>query len=252
MYVNTRQPNLTVKGKAGWCLSVTQDVWSVPHLYTNPPNNRAITAWNDSAEFNHAGELPPKGVYSIAYWSFTDPTDKQVYWHIATAQPDGKIYSSPFDMLYGAQTFASVSAMTQRIQKIDRTSKYIGWSEGLSRVRLVKQGGTMVENTDAWFTRMSHLVYQITHEQLSRAEFATFVGRNPWDVTTDILDDVKRSQGDEAAASIKEGAMKSELAKLTTENTELKAKLALQGEDTKNLNALGTALQWFVKRTGLK
>lgn len=33
---------------------------------------------------------------------------------------------------------------------------------------------------------------------------------------------------------------------------DLRAQLALQSEDTKNLNSLGIALQWFVKRVGLK
>ena len=46
--------------------------------------------------------------------------------------------------------------------------------------------------------------------------------------------------------------LKAQVATVAKENTDLKAKLALQGDDSINLTALGTALQWFVKRVGLK
>lgn len=41
------------------------------------------------------------------------------------------------------------------------------------------------------------------------------------------------------------------LGTLQKENDDLKAKLAVQSNDTTNLNALGVALQWAIKRLGL-
>lgn len=43
-----------------------------------------------------------------------------------------------------------------------------------------------------------------------------------------------------------------ELAAVKTENSKLKAQVAAQGEDSVNLNKLGAALQWAIKRLGLK
>lgn len=150
IYSNTKIPDLTIKGKAAWCLGVTQDVWGVPHMYNTPPANRALNAWADSIGYNHPDELPPSGIYSIGYWSYTDPTDQQVYWHIATILPDGRVYSSPFDSAYGSQIFDSVAAMTERINKIDPAAKYIGWSQSLSNVVLVKKEYVLNDQTIMW------------------------------------------------------------------------------------------------------
>lgn len=55
-----------------------------------------------------------------------------------------------------------------------------------------KGGEEMIENNDLWFARMSQVVFELTGETLSRNEFGAFVGRSPWDVTTNILDDRNR------------------------------------------------------------
>lgn len=81
------------------------------------------------------------------------------------------------------------------------------------------------------------------------------VGR---DLTNKYIFDLWTSKESSAAAT-KIQADRDNLAKaqtqvtsLTQENADLKAQLAVQSEDTTNLNSLGTALQWFIKRLGLK
>ena len=124
-------PNLTVQGKAGWCLSVAQDVWGTPHLYA-----KAIDAWNDSTASNHPGEQPPSDVCVPVYWTYTESGIQ--YGHIATWVPGRGVYSSPFNVSYGAQWFDSIQAVTDRINRIaGANSRYLGWSETLSRVQLV-------------------------------------------------------------------------------------------------------------------
>lgn len=54
------------------------------------------------------------------------------------------------------------------------------------------------------------------------------------------------------AARDEAAKLKTQVQGQTTEIADLKAKLALQTDDTKNLNALGQSLQWAVKRLGLK
>lgn len=52
--------------------------------------------------------------------------------------------------------------------------------------------------------------------------------------------------------SVTAPTMEATIAAQNKEIKDLQAQLALQSDDTKNLNALGSALQWFVKRVGLK
>lgn len=137
-----KQPNLTVKGKAGWCLSVAQDVWGVPHWYP-----KAIDAWNASTAFNHPNEQPPSDVSVVVYWTYVENGIQ--YGHIATFVPGRGVYTSPFNSLHGAEWYASIQAMTDRIRKIDKNSVYLGWSEVLSNVKLVTAGGSMADTISA-------------------------------------------------------------------------------------------------------
>lgn len=167
MYINTRQPNLTIKGKAGWCLSVACDVWNVPHVYP-----KAIDAWNATSSTNHPNELPPDASV-VCYWSYIEKGTQ--YGHIATWVPGRGLYSSPFNTLYGAEWYPSVAAMTLRIRRIDPTCKYLGWSETLSRVQLVRKDDQMIiQNAPNWKARCDKTMYQMRGRHMSDEEFLKY------------------------------------------------------------------------------
>lgn len=135
-----KQPNLSIQGAAGWCLSVAQNVWGVPHIY-----NYALEAWNASSQFNHPNEQPPSDVCVVVYWTYFDVKDQMPYGHIATWVPGKGVYTSPFNTSYGSEWYPSIQAMTNRINQIrGANSSYLGWSESLSNVKLVT-GGSMAE-----------------------------------------------------------------------------------------------------------
>ena len=124
------EPNTSIQGASGWCLSLAQNVWSVPHLY-----NYALEAWNASKQ--HPNEQPPDVAVPV-YWTFYDTAAQRPYGHIATWIPNKGVYSSPFNTSYGAEWYPSIQAMTDRINKIKgANSVYLGWSETLSNVTLV-------------------------------------------------------------------------------------------------------------------
>ena len=146
-----REPNLSVKGQAGWCLSVAQDVWGVPHIYP-----KAIDAWNASSVYNHPNEQPPNAKV-VVYWTYVESGIQ--YGHIATWIPGQGVYSSPFDVSYGSQWFAGIDEVTARIRRLDRNCVYLGWSEALSGVRLVSNtvtntGGSTVDTIKSMYWRL--------------------------------------------------------------------------------------------------
>jgi hypothetical protein len=133
-WVQNADPNLSVTGKSGYCLSMQEDVWGAIHNY-----DYAEQAWNNSGAANHPGELPPDDVCVLVYWTYYDTTDKAEYGHVATWVPGRGVYSSTFNTVYGAEWYASIQAMTNRINQIrGANSKYLGWSEVISNIRVVK------------------------------------------------------------------------------------------------------------------
>lgn len=166
-YEELRQPNLSVTGHAGYCLSVQQDVWGTPHLYAT-----AKDAY-DAAQFKHPGELPPEGIHALCYWTYTEGGIP--YWHVATRTPDGRVFSSPFNVSYGNEWFSSIDAMTARIRRIYPACQYVAWVEDLSNVRLVKEDDM---NTDA-IKDDDIDILRILHSELGGWDFnATHSGAN--------------------------------------------------------------------------
>lgn len=184
-YKQLKQPNLTIQGKAGWCLSVAQDVWNVPHLYP-----KAIDAWNDSSADNHPDELPPNNVCVILYWTFT--LEGIQFGHIATWVPGRGVYSSPLNVSYGSEWYPSVQAMTNRINQIaGANSKYLGWSESLSQVKLVtKEGSTVAQigNGENWYARLNKLHIMVRGRELDRATFNAYLGKDTLTFIEDVCD----------------------------------------------------------------
>lgn len=127
------QPDLGIKGAAGYCLSVAEDVGHTPHAY-----DYALEAWNSSSSSNHPNEQPPSDVCVVVYWSYYDKNDNVWYGHVAWNIPGSGVYTSPFNISYGSEWYPSIQAMTDRINKISEAqSVYLGWSESLAGVKLV-------------------------------------------------------------------------------------------------------------------
>ena len=179
-------PNLTVQGKAGWCLWVAQEVWGVPHLYA-----KAIDAWNASSVSNHTDPLPDVAV--PVYWTFFDRTDGVEYGHIATYVPNRGIYSSPFNSSFGSEWYPTIQALTERVNQIAGANcRYLGWSETLSGVQLVIEEEDMtIPDADNYYWRYGQkLARQVRGRELSRDEFrAALVGKTDLNAVEILSDD---------------------------------------------------------------
>jgi len=258
MYKNTRQPNLTISGASGWCLSFTQDVWGTPHLYP-----KAIDAWNASGASNHPNEQPPIEVKTIAYWTYRDPTDGIQYGHIATNVPGQGVYTSPFNRSYGYEWYGSIQSMSDRIKRIDPNSKYLGWSESLSGIKLVTKGDEMITDDDDHFAWYNSLMMAARNRNMDREEFKKyFVGQKDYDMVKSVLtgpeaENTKRLQ-EVGSMAVRDKwdtqiyDLQDKLKFAEQEATDLKAKLALQSEDTQLLNSFGELAKKLLTRWGIK
>lgn len=258
------QPNLTVQGKAGWCLSVAQDVWGVPHLYP-----KAIDAWNASSASNHTDPLPDVAV--PVYWTFFDRTDGVEYGHIATYVPNRGIYSSPFNSSFGSEWYPSLQALTERVNQIAGANcRYLGWSETLSGVQLVTKEDEMVQDTDNEYGRWRKAFYQIRGRDANRQEFKNAAVGRTWLNALEILSDDPEADSSTNNQEVGKVAIQdnwqgqiydlqartAELGKSVTikddEIKKLTAQLAVQSGDTQLLNGFGAWLTKIIVRLGLK
>lgn len=254
-------PNLTVQGKAGWCLSMTQDVWGVPHYYP-----KAIDAWN--AGNQRTDPLPDVAV--PVYWTFYDRTDATEYGHIATYVPNRGVYSSPFNSNYGAEWYPSIQSVTERINKIyGANCRYLGWSETLSGVQLVMEDD-MITDTENEYGRWRKAFYQIRGRDGSRQEFRNAAVGRTWLSALEILSDDPEADfatnnqevGKQAIADKWQQqiydlqARTAELGKaIAVKDDEIKkltAQLAVQSNDTELLNGFGAWLSKIIARLGMK
>ncbi len=131
MYQQLVQPDLTIVAQAGWCLWFTQEVFHVPHLYPN-----ASTAWANTKQRTDA--LPNASAPVWFSWG--------VDGHVATRTSDGRVFSSPITG-HGNIWFSSVEDCAKAItQATGIKCSYLGWSEDLSGVQLIKGGVMSVVN----------------------------------------------------------------------------------------------------------
>lgn len=140
-----------------------------------------------------------------------------------------------------------------------------------------------IQNTDNWYARCNDTHIRMTGDPLARNVFNGYVGMDFLRLVEDItktagahnalewqrigrlaLKDNWQQQiydNRERAARLEQerNAARDSVQKYvktidaqTLELNDLKAKLSVQTDDTKNLNALGAALQWAIMRLGLK
>lgn len=137
-YKQLVSPDLTITEAAGLCLSFSRRAFGAPVVEK--------TAWEgwSKAEYRHEDRDWPSGVSIPVWfdWWGQLPGDKQKfqYGHVAVLHTDGKVYSSPLSGK-GRAWFASVDDLAR---SFGGGMKYVGWSEDISNVRVVKKEDYMI------------------------------------------------------------------------------------------------------------
>lgn len=135
--------DMSVMKTAGRCLEFAEDSFDVPNLYDS-----AWQGW-ESAQYKHKDKDFPKGVY-VPVWfdwtgsvQWTDGVWRTLrYGHVAYTK-DGKVYSSP-PTGYGRAWFNSVDDL---VNAFGGGMKYVGWSEDIAGIRVVKEESMSKPNT---------------------------------------------------------------------------------------------------------
>ena len=138
-YVQLVKPNTAVKSDYGWCLWHQQEVYGTPHLYPS-----ATAAYN-ATQFKHTDAIPTNVavVLWFEHWgSYGTPATWANWGHTASFVPGLGVLTSPIsNNSKGYQVYPSIEALVNEINRILPKSgtKYLGWSEDLSGVRIVKE-----------------------------------------------------------------------------------------------------------------
>ncbi len=263
------QPKLTTKAKAGWCLWHVQEDYGVPHMYDFAADNNPNVpdAWS-LCQLKHVNEQPPSDVCVPVFTTYTEGGVEMG--HIAISVPGRGIFSSPMDVSYGNQWFASVDAMVARIKQLYSGCTYLGWSEDLSGVQLVTKEDEMVQDTDNEYGRWRKAFYQIRGRDANRQEFKNAAVGRTWLNALEILSDDPEADSSTNNQEVGKVAIQdnwqgqiydlqartAELGKSVTikddEIKKLTAQLAVQSGDTQLLNGFGAWLTKIIVRLGLK
>jgi hypothetical protein len=125
-YVQVVNPNANIQGTLGMCLNYVQRAYSVGWA-----GSSAWDAWTKRVSRKHQDRDLPSGVavpvWFDGYWNGSRLGHVGIY-------VDGKVYCSPWKAGQKYATLASI-AEVERIYGM----KYVGWSEDLSGVNLIKQ-----------------------------------------------------------------------------------------------------------------
>lgn len=149
----------------GWCLAVA---WTAFGGKTTNPT--AWDAWTNSVKYKHADWNLPSGVYVPVWFS-----GYQGMGHVAIYK-DGKVWSSPYTHKPYMDVLNSI-ADVERIYGV----KYVGWSEDIGSVRVVKDegsNGVVVGSEENWYGRLNKLHMQVLGAPLGRDTFAQLVGKD--------------------------------------------------------------------------
>jgi len=145
-YEQVVQPDLGVEGKEGQCLVYVREIFKVATKYPS-----ALADWDASTALNHANEQPPANVSVPIFFSYVGPEDQDG--HVAVWD-QGTIYSTSAK---GDKTFSSVQEL---IEWMDESFAYLGWSEEIDGVAVVKalpaaptSGLTVQINPGTWNVR---------------------------------------------------------------------------------------------------
>lgn len=260
-WVQVKSPNLNARTSIGMCLKYVQDAYG-----SGWAGSYALQGWHDIVKKKHADRNLPSGVYVPVwfegYWNGVNYGHVVIYFN-------GVCYSSPYTDKTTHDRLGSI-AEVERIYGM----KFIGWSEDIGGTTVIKKGDDMIEDTQRHFDLYAQTWANATGRKLTRNEFRiSFVGRDKAEAQTVIHQSAETGayaqlaadgkklpsvQGELTKSRAETVQVKSQLAEKdkqiaaqSKEISELLAQVALQSEDTTNLNALGQALQWFVARVGL-
>jgi hypothetical protein len=216
--------------KAGYCLQNVRLGYSIPALY-----NDAWQAWNNTEQ--HKNRNFPTGDVPL-YYDYTDSGGNR-YGHINVRLADGRLWND-----------GSIFASLEAFENTHRNVKFVGWGESINNIKVIKQGDFMTEDG----VRFGYLA--TTRKQPTTGQLKYWIGRPSVEFTSALyqLSDAylgKALVTNETltkTVAIKDG----EIERLNKEIRDLQAELDLVGDDTKNLNAFGELLRWFVARMGRK
>lgn len=144
-YEQLRKPDLTVKDKMGYCLRYARSVFSI-----NPKYYTARIAW-DKANYKHYGTRPTNVAVPVWYsWKATLDGKYQDWGHVAINVPGKGVYSSPIRSSQVAKGYAIYKTPESLGSALG--AKYLGWSEDINGVRVVR-GEEMYKNKTAqqWY-----------------------------------------------------------------------------------------------------
>lgn len=130
MYTQLVPPNLTIIGRLGYCLEYARKVFGAPAVEP--------TAWAgwEATQYKHEDSNLPTDV-SVPLW-FRYPANGTAPGHVAVNVPGIGIYSSPYNTPTGHAVLTSIPDIERKYGV-----SYVGWSEDISNVRVVKEGDTM-------------------------------------------------------------------------------------------------------------
>lgn len=166
MWTQLVRPKFSTKGMVGWCLKFVEDAYGTPHSQFS-----ARDAW-DATHHPHRA-LPPKDAMVPVYWNYVEKGYN--FGHIAINVPGKGVFSSPYLKDNSSQWFDSLEQCAQVLG----LGKYLGWSEDLEGVALVKEE-EMYKGHSAkyWYEK-----YQASHKH------ALDLLRNP---AQKVLDAIKK------------------------------------------------------------
>ena len=129
-------PNPNQTGKSLWCLKFAGDVFSLQ----NRPYDYATQAWN-ATKYKHQTDVMPDVAVPVWFtWTGTIDKVKQNWGDVAVWVPGVGVIGSPLKGKTGQHRCANVY---ERAKAIGGGAQYLGWSEDLNDIRLVKPGGDM-------------------------------------------------------------------------------------------------------------
>lgn len=164
MYRQIVQPNVNINEVAGWCLSYARRVFGAPAVESS-----AWEGWTH-AKFKHENRDFPSGMSVPVWFDWTGDVGngRHRYGHVAVKAADGKIWSSPLSGT-GRAWFATVDDLTRAF---GGGMRYVGWTEDISTVKVIEQGGEEMEPTSYEVARI--YAQKILFRDMDRSEWEKF------------------------------------------------------------------------------
>lgn len=140
-YTQLVQPDLTIVGKVGYCLEYARKMFHAPAVEPT-----AWKAW-EAAQYKHPDRNYPVDASELLWFSYW--LDGVNFGHVVVNVPGQGLYSSPYKS-------GTTHAVLSSIAEVERLygAKYVGWSEDISKVRVI-EGDFMTEaEYDAYARRI--------------------------------------------------------------------------------------------------